>query len=125
MVAAVFCALAYASVYVFHIKVAFLTFDAKDAVIGLASLLLGPVYGIVSAALVAVLEFITISDTGVYGLIMNFLSTGTFALCCGIIYKYKRTFPGAILAVIMSLISVTAVMMLANLFITPFFMGAD
>ena len=43
--AAVFCALALGSVFVFRIKVAFLTFDAKDAVIVLCSLLLCPVYG--------------------------------------------------------------------------------
>lgn len=123
-VAAALCALAFVSMFVFRIKVQFLTFDAKDAIIGLTSLLLGPLYGVCSAAVVAVLEFLSVSDTGVYGLIMNFLSSGTFAFTCGIIYKYKRTFAGAVVSVIMSVISVTAVMMLANLFITPVFMGA-
>ena len=123
-IAAVLCALAFVSMFVFRIKVQFLTFDAKDAIIGLCSLLLGPVYGVCSAAAVAVLEMLSVSDTGVYGLIMNFLSTGTFALTCGVIYKYKRTFSGAVFAVLMSVVSVTAVMMLANLFITPVFMGA-
>ena len=123
-VAAALCALAFVSMFVFRIKVQFLTFDAKDAIIGLSSLLLGPLYGVCSAAVVAVLEFLSVSDTGVYGLIMNFLSSGTFAFTCGIIYKYKRTFAGAVVSVIMSVISVTAVMMLANLFITPVFMGA-
>lgn len=123
-VAAALCALAFVSMFVFRIKVQFLTFDAKDAVIGLSSLLLGPVYGVCSAAAVAVLEFLSVSDTGVYGLIMNFLSSGAFALTCGIIYRCKRTFSGAVIGVIMSVVSVTAVMMLANLFITPVFMGA-
>ncbi|MBR4910572.1 MAG: ECF transporter S component [Clostridia bacterium] len=123
--AAVLCALALGSMFVFRIKVQFLTFDAKDSVIALCSLLLGPLYGVCSAAAVAVLElFTTGSDTGFYGLIMNFLSSGTFALTCGIIYKYRRTFGGAVLAVIMSVISVTTVMLLANLFITPLFMHA-
>ncbi|MBR5922907.1 MAG: ECF transporter S component, partial [Clostridia bacterium] len=123
-VAAALCALAFASMFVFRIKVQFLTFDAKDAIIALSSLLLGPFYGVCSAATVALLEFLTVSDTGVYGLIMNFLSSGTFAFTCGIIYKYKRTFSGAVLSVVLSVISVTSVMMLANLFITPYFMGA-
>ena len=96
-VAAALCALAFASMFLFRIKVQFLTFDAKDAVIGLSSLLLGPLYGVCSAAAVAFLEFLTVSDTGVYGLIMNFLSSGTFAFTCGIIYKYRRTFSGAVL----------------------------
>ena len=122
--ASALCALAFVSMFVFRIKVQFLTFDAKDAIIGLASLLLGPLYGVCGAAVVAVLEFVSVSDTGVYGLIMNFLSSGTFALACGVIYKYKRTFSGAVAAVSISVLSVTAVMMLANLFITPVFMGA-
>ena len=121
--AAVFCALALGSMFVFRIQVAgFLTFDTKDAIIALCSLLLGPVYGVVAAAAVSILELITVSGTGFWGLVMNFLSTGTFALTCGIIYKYKRTFAGAIIAVIMSVISVTTVMLLANLFIVPLYM---
>ncbi|MBR0466120.1 MAG: ECF transporter S component [Clostridia bacterium] len=123
-VAAVLSALAYASVFVLRFKVQFLTLDFKDAIIAITSLLLGPLYGVCSAAVVALLEFLSVSDTGLYGLIMNFLSSGTFALTCGIIYKYKRTFKGAVLSVVMSVISVTAVMLLANLFITPLFMGA-
>ena len=123
-VAAVLSALAYASVFVLRFKVQFLTLDFKDAIIAITSLLLGPLYGVCSAAVGALLEFLSVSDTGLYGLIMNFLSSGTFALTCGIIYKYKRTFKGAVLSVVMSVISVTAVMLLANLFITPLFMGA-
>ena len=122
---AMLCALAFLCMFVFRIKVSFLTFDAKDAVISIISLMFGPLYGVMSAAIVAFLEFISVSDTGVYGLIMNFLSSGTFALTCGIIYKYKKSFSGAILGLSISVFSVTAVMLLANLFITPYFMGAD
>ncbi len=124
-VSAMLCALAYLCMFVFRIKVSFLTFDAKDAVISIISLMFGPLYGVMSAAVVAFLEFITVSDTAVYGLIMNFLSSGTFALTCGLIYKYNKSFSGAILALSISVVSVTSVMLLANLFITPFFMGAD
>ena len=52
-----------------------LTFDFKDAILSINALLFGPLTGVVSAALVALVEFITVSDTGVYGLIMNFLSS--------------------------------------------------
>ena len=124
-VSAMLCALAFLCMFVFRIKVSFLTFDAKDAVISIISLMFGPLYGVLSAAVVAFLEFISVSDTGVYGLIMNFLSSGTFALTCGFIYKYNKKFSGAILALAVSVVSVTSVMLLANLFITPYFMGAD
>ena len=54
---------------------------------------------------------------------MNFLSSATFSFVCGIIYKYRRTFSGAILSLIFAAISVVAVMIMANIFITPFYMG--
>ncbi len=123
-VTALFCALAFLMTFIFRFKVSFLTFDFKDAVISVVSLLYGPLYGISAAAAVAVLEFLSVSDTGVYGLLMNFISSGAFALTCGLIYKFKREFTGAIISVVASVVSVTGIMMLANIFITPFYMGA-
>ena len=122
-VTALFCALAFLMTFVFRFKVGFLTFDFKDAVISILSLLYGPVYGVISAGVVAFLEMISVSDTGPYGLIMNFISSATFALACGTVYKFKRTFSGAIISVVTAVVTVTAVMMVANIFITPFYMG--
>ena len=119
------CALAYICVFVFRIKVGFLTFDAKDAIIAITSLIFGPIWGGITAVLVPFLEFLTVSDTGLYGLIMNILSSVTFAVICGSIYKYKRSFSGAIMGVVVAALSVIAVMMVANLFITPLFMGVE
>jgi len=119
------CAIAYLAMFVFRFKVSFLTFDFKDAILSINALLFGPLTGVVSAALVALVEFITVSDTGVYGLIMNFLSSAAFTFACGIVYKYKRDFAGAIIAAVTSVFSVTAVMMLANIFVTPYFMGVE
>ncbi|MBO5417660.1 MAG: ECF transporter S component [Clostridia bacterium] len=123
VVSAMFCAMAYVAMFVFRFKVSFLTFDFKDVFISILSLLYGPAYGVMSAAVVALLELVTVSDTGWYGLVMNFLSSGTFALAIGLVYKHKRTFYGAILAVVTGVVSMVTVMMLANLFITPFYMG--
>ena len=71
---AVFAALAFAAMFVFRFNVTFLTFDLKDAVITISGLLLGPLAAATVSLLVAVLEFITISDTGWYGFLMNFAS---------------------------------------------------
>lgn len=124
-VTAMLCAFAYIVTFVFHFKVMFLTFDLKDAVLTLTSLLYGPLYGIVSAGLVALLEFVTISDTGLYGLVMNFLSSATFAFVAGAVYKRRRDLTGAVLGILCAAVSMTAVMMVANLFITPFYMGVS
>ncbi len=122
-VTGVFCALAFILTTVLRFKVAFLSFDLKDAILAVISLMYGPIYGVVSAGIVAFLEFLSVSDTGVYGLIMNFISSATFTFIAGIIYKLNRTFKGAILAVFFSIIGVVSVMMLANILITPYYMG--
>lgn len=99
----------------------FLSLDLKDAVISIISLLYGPFYGFASVLVVSLIEFATISTTGVYGLVMNILSSGTFALVCGLVYKTKRNFKGAIIASVLTVVCVTAVMLLANIFITPLY----
>ena len=118
----VLCALAYLCTFLLHFKVMFLTFDFKDAIIAVSGLMYGPLAGLFSAFIVALTEFVTFSNTGVYGLIMNFLSSAAFSVVGGFIYKYRRTFSGAIFSGIASVFSVVAVMMLANLFITPLFL---
>lgn len=125
VITALFCALAYVCVFVFRIKVSFLTFDAKDAIIAISSLLYGPITGVIVSSAVSLLEFLTVSDTGVYGLIMNILSTISFVLPASLIYKYRKTNLGAILGLLVGVFCMTAVMLAANLLITPYYMGVD
>ncbi len=122
-VLAMLAALSYIIMLVFHFKVMFLTFDIKDAFLAISALIYGPVTGLTVSAIVALLEFVTVSDTGLYGLIMNFISSATFTVVVGTVYKYRRTMFGAVIGVISAALSVTAVMLLANLFITPYYMG--
>ena len=119
---AMFCALAFVLTYI-KIPVMFLSLEIKDSMIVLCTLLFGPLSGLVIAVLVPILELITHSSTGVYGLIMNMLSSVTFALVTGVIYKYKKSFYGAIVGLASGIFAVTAVMVLANLLITPYYMG--
>ncbi len=119
------CALAYLCTFLLHFKVSFLTFDFKDAIIAISALIYGPLTGLLSSAIVAFVEFITVSDTGVYGLIMNFLSSAAFSCTIGLIYNKKRTLQGAVIAVIAAVFAVISVMLLANIFITPFYMGVE
>ncbi|MGI6279964.1 MAG: ECF transporter S component [Acutalibacteraceae bacterium] len=122
-VTAMFSAIAFIITFAFRFNVSFLTFDFKVAIISILAFLYGPLYGIASSAVVTFLEYISVSDTGIYGLIMNFLATGGFALVCGVTYKFKRSFSGAILSVILSTIIVTALMLAGNIVITPIYMN--
>lgn len=124
-VMAMICAMGFIAMFVFRFNVGFLTFDFKDAIMSVASLIFGPLAGVICSVLVALLEFITIGDTGVYGLIMDILSSASFLLICGIVYKYKHTFSGAIIAAVCSVIGMTAVMCVANIFITPYYMHVE
>ncbi len=118
-----FSAMAYVIMLVLHIKISFLTLDVKDAVITLCGLYFGPVSALVISVLVPLLEFITVSTTGVYGLIMNILGSVSFSVTASLIYKYKKTIWGAIVALFAGAFAMVAVMLLANLFITPYYMG--
>lgn len=101
----------------------FLSLDLKDAVLSIVALLYGPLYGFISVLVVALVELFTFSSTGWYGLVMNILSSGIFVLVCGTVYKYKRDFYGALFSAILTVVSVTAVMLVANIFITPLYFG--
>ena len=120
---AMFCALAFVLTYV-KVPVLFLSLEVKDAVIVLCTLLFGPLSGLAIAVLVPFFEMVTHSSTGIYGFLMNLLSSVTFSMVAGLIYKYKKSFYGAIVGLLSGVFAVTAVMMLANLLITPYYMGA-
>ena len=121
---AVFAALAFAAMFVCRFNVTFLTFDLKESVITISGLLLGPVAAATVSLLVATLEFITISDTGWYGFMMNFASSATFSVVCAVVYRYNKKLSGAIIALASGVVALVAVMMTLNLVVTPFYMGA-
>lgn len=122
---ALFSALAYAVTFLFHIKVSFLTFDAKDSVITVAAFLLGPLGGTIISLLVAFIEMISIGGTGFWGFLMDFVSTAGFAVTASLIYSRFRSARGALLSVGGASIVSVLTMLLFNLFITPIYMGVD
>lgn len=120
---AMFCALSYASMLVIKIPVQFLDLDVKDSIIILCGLIFGPVSAVAVSVIVPILQFLTISSTAYYGLIMNILSSLSFSLVASLIYKHKKSFGGAIASLVCGVFTMTAIMMVANLLITPHFMG--
>ncbi len=119
---ALFCAMAFIVSLIFPIKVMFLTLDFKDTISTICGMFFGPVSGLFCAVVVPFIEFLY-SDTGVYGLIMNLLSSITFVGVSTLIYKYKKTLWGAVAGLATAACATVAVMLLANLFITPYYMG--
>lgn len=120
---AAFSALAFGISLVTNIPVGFLTFDAKDAVITIAAFIYGPLSAVAMSLITAFLESVSVGNTGPWGLLMDIISTLSFTFTASLIYKYKRKLLGALAALGSASVVYVAVMMVANLLITPLYMG--
>lgn len=120
---ALFTAVAYLSMYLTPFRVDFLTFDIKDAVMTVGALYLGPLSGLAMSVATALLEMVTISQTGIDGMLMNFLGSAVYAMVASLIYTYKKSLKSAILGLSLATVSMTVIMLAANLVITPGFKG--
>ena len=120
---AMLTAIAYALVCCVRIPIVlFLKYEPKDVVITIGGFLLGPTAALVSAFVVALIEMFTISDTGIIGCIMNFLSTCSFAIPAALCYKHRHTMKGAIVGLLTGTVVMVGTMLLWNYLITPLYM---
>ena len=71
------------------------------------------------------IEMITISTTGIYGFIMNIVSTCALVVPAAIVYKSKKSFSGALLSLLIGFVSSVAIMTIWNIIITPIYMSVD
>lgn len=118
-----FAAIAYVVTFLVRIPVLFLTVDAKDAFICIAAFIYGPISGVLISFITAFIEMITVSGTGPYGFLMNFISSAAFSFAASYIYSKKKTIIGAIIGLYSGVAVLTAVMMVLNIFITPLYLG--
>lgn len=123
---AMLCAISYVVMLFGRIPmVLFLKYDPKDVIITIGGFIYGPITALLISLCVSVIEMITASDTGIYGLIMNVVSTCAFACTASVIYKHKRTFFGALLGLIFATLFMTGIMLLWNYYITPLYMQSS
>lgn len=99
----------------------FLSFDLKDTVIAIAGFIFGPLSALCISVVVALLEFLTVSDTGPIGLLMNVIATISFV--CPAVYIYRRSHKvsNAVIGLVVGVVCLTAVMLLWNYIMTPIF----
>ncbi|MBP3270604.1 MAG: ECF transporter S component [Ruminococcus sp.] len=125
-VLAMFIALGYICLFLFRFRAFdFLTLDFKDVFITMAGFVYGPVAALSVAFVEALLELITVSSTGFWGALMNFAGSAMFACTASLIYKYNKNFKGAVLGLVASVFSMTAVMLIMNLLVTPIYAHTD
>ena len=102
----------------------FLEYDPADIPILIGTFAYGPTAGIIITVVVSVIQGFTLSaSSGIIGIVMHILATGSFALVAGLIYQRKKTRKSAILALGLGVITMTVMMVLMNLIFTPIFMG--
>ena len=118
-----FTALAYVVMVLIHFPVPpMLTLDLKDTIITLCGLCFGPLAAVFSGIVVPFLELITVSETGLYGFLMNAIGTLSFSVTVSLIYKFRKNMFGAVLGLVSGVFAMTAVMLLFNLVITPWYL---
>ncbi len=104
--------------------VAFLEYDPADISIFIGTFAFGPLAGVLLTVVVSVIQGVTVSaQSGIYGIIMHILATGSFVLVAGNLYKIKKSRKGAVIALLAGAVTMTVIMFFANLLITPLFMG--
>lgn len=101
----------------------FLKYDPKDVVLTTAGFIFGPLVTIVAAVIEVLVEMITFSESGPWGAVMNIIATLSFSGIAVAIYHKKRTTKGAVLSLVCAVLSLTIVMSLWNLVVTPIYTG--
>ncbi|MFA7636727.1 MAG: ECF transporter S component, partial [Monoglobales bacterium] len=119
--AAVLAAMAVVLVMLIHFPIfpaaPFLEYDPGDIPILIGTLVMGIPTGIIMTIIACLVQGLTVSaQSGIYGIIMHIISTGTLLILTGFIAKKTGKF---ILAAIVGSIGVAVVMCIANLIVTP------
>ena len=103
--------------------VVFLKYEPKDVIITIGGFLFGPLASVIVAAVTSLVEMVTISDTGLYGLVMNIIGSVSFGAIASLIYQKKRTVLGAVLGLLAGIAVMVPIMLLWNYIVTPIYMG--
>ncbi len=123
-VIAMLAVLAFLAVLVCRIPlVLFLEYEPKNVILTIGGFIFGPVVSLLVTVVVALVELVTVSKDGGWGLLMNILASGSFAGIAALIYQKKRTLGGAAIGLISGIAASTALMIVWNYLITPLYMG--
>ena len=123
-VMAMICAMAYVIVATVRIPVVqWLSYEPKDVLLAIGAFMFGPLSAAAMSVVVSLVEMVTVSDTGIIGMLMNVLSTCLFVCSAGVIYSKNRRLSGAIIGLLVGTVAATTGMLLWNYLVTPLYMG--
>jgi len=76
--------------------------------------------------IVSVIQGLTVSaGSGFIGIIMHIVATGSFVIIFGLITRKNKGMVRSVIALIAGILTMTTIMVLWNLLLTPLFLGAS
>jgi len=125
---AILAALSVVMVVIIHFPIfpaaPYLEYDPADIPVLICSFAFGPWEGLAVAVIAASIQGLTVSaSSGLYGIIMHILATAAYVLTAGFVYRAKKTKKEAVISLALGCMAMTAVMVGANLIVTPAFTG--
>lgn len=101
-------------------SVSFLNYDPKDIVIVIGGFIYGPAVCFIMSALTSVLEIMFRGGT-ILDVLMNMISTCTFAVTAAYIYKKNHTKKGAIIGLVLGVVACAISMSIWNYIVDPIY----
>ena len=104
----------------------FLEYDPADIPILIGAFMYGPIAGLALTLVASAIQALTVSaKSGLYGFIMHLISTGTLTAVASTIYLklHRKNALLLPLALAGGVFAMAGVMLIANHFVTPVFMG--
>ena len=96
----------------------FMKLDISDLPVLMGAFTMGPVFGIIIAALKNILRIVFKGTmTAGIGELSNFIISSTFAFVSAYFYRKHRTYKGAIISLTMGVLAMTFLAMLSNYFV--------
>lgn len=102
---------------------AFLQYDPADVVFLIGAFAFGPLAALAVTVIASAIQAFLLGGDGMYGFLMHVIASGALVLVAGGIYRLLHTRMGGLIALILGTVAMGLVMMVANHFITPFYMG--
>ncbi|HHV96974.1 MAG TPA: ECF transporter S component [Clostridiaceae bacterium] len=100
----------------------YMEYDPADIPVFIGGFMYGPIAGLIITVIVSFIQAITVSaSSGWIGFVMHVIATGSFVIVASLIYKKIHTYKGAIISLIAGTITMTVIMIPANLIFTPMF----
>lgn len=124
---AFFIAISVALGYLVHFPIfpsaPYLQYDPADIPILIGAFAFGPLAGVILTVIASFIQAFIVVGDGFYGFLMHAIATSSLVVTAGLIYRFRHTIVGGIVGLVSGTVAMGAVMVVANHFITPIYLG--